>query len=99
MAVSTVRAIGSPNSGFRASSSAPPAPAQLRYWETHSTPPERNTSPSPALIAWYAIRVVWTLDAQNRLIVAPGSWSYPASTATTRARLAPWRPDGSAQPQ
>ena len=32
--------------------------------ETVSTPAETNTSPSPALIAWNAIRVVWTDDEQ-----------------------------------
>ena len=52
--------------------SAPPAPAQLVYCETHSTPPETKMSPSPALIAWKAIRVVCTDEAQNRLIVEPG---------------------------
>ena len=31
---------------------------------THSTPAEMNTSPSPALIAWNAIRVVCRLDEQ-----------------------------------
>ena len=32
--------------------------------ETVSTPAETNTSPSPALIAWKAIRVVCTDEAQ-----------------------------------
>jgi len=32
-------------------------------------------SPSPALIAWKAIRVVCTEEAQKRLIVEPGRWS------------------------
>jgi len=54
---------------------------------THSTPPEMNTSPSPALIAWNAIRVDCSEDEQYRVIVAPGSESSPSITATTRARL------------
>ena len=32
--------------------------------DTVSTPAETNTSPSPALIAWKAIRVVCTDEAQ-----------------------------------
>ncbi len=43
--------------------------------ETVSTPAEMNTSPSPALIAWNAIREVCTDDEQYRVIVAPGSRS------------------------
>jgi hypothetical protein len=31
-----------------------------------------NTSPSPALMAWKAIREVCTEDAQNRFTVVPG---------------------------
>jgi len=56
-------------------------------------------SPSPALIAWNAIRVVCTEEAQKRLTVAPGRWSNPAKIATTRAMLAPCSPDGSAHPR
>ena len=42
---------------------------------THSTPAEMYTSPSPALIAWNAIRVVCSDDEQYRLTVVPGRWS------------------------
>jgi hypothetical protein len=45
------------------------------------------------------MRVVCTEEAQNRLMVAPGRPSNPASTETTRAMLEPCLPDGSAQPQ
>ena len=39
----------------------------------HSTPAEMYTSPSPALIAWKAIRVVCSDDSeQYRLTVVPG---------------------------
>src|SRR5579859_4473983 len=31
---------------------------------THSTPADRNTSPSPALMAWNAILVVWGEEEQ-----------------------------------
>ncbi len=43
--------------------------------DTVSTPAETNTSPSPALIAWNAIRVVCTEEEQYRVTVAPGRWS------------------------
>ena len=39
---------------------------------THSTPAEMYTSPSPALMAWNAIRVVCSEDEQYRLTVVPG---------------------------
>jgi hypothetical protein len=45
------------------------------YRDTISTPAETNTSPSPALIAWNAIRVVCSDDAQYRVSVAAGRWS------------------------
>ena len=45
------------------------------YLLTHSTPPDRNTSPSPALMAWKAIRVVCSEEEQYLVIVAPGRWS------------------------
>ena len=98
-ATSALRAAASANRGFWASASLPPAPAKLVYCETHSTPPTRKVSPSPALIAWKAIRIVWVELAQNRFTVAAGRWSMPASTAMTRARFDPWAPLGSAQPQ
>ena len=40
--------------------------------ETVSTPAETKTSPSPALIAWNAIRVVCSDEEQYRLTVTPG---------------------------
>lgn len=46
-----------------------------------------------------AMRVVCRLEEQNRLTVAPGRWSMPASTATTRAMLDPCSAHGSAQPR
>ena len=42
---------------------------------THSTPAETYTSPSPALIAWNAIRVVCKEEEQYRFTVVPGRWS------------------------
>ncbi|BBX20588.1 hypothetical protein MDUV_54480 [Mycolicibacterium duvalii] len=54
--------------------------------ETVSTPAEMNASPSPALIAWKAIRVVCSDDEQYRLTVVPGG-SRSSCTATTRAML------------
>jgi hypothetical protein len=47
----------------------------LAYRDTVSTPALMNTSPSPALIAWKAIRVVCRLEAQYRVTVQPGRWS------------------------
>ena len=40
--------------------------------DTISTPAEMKTSPSPALIAWNAIRVVCSDDEQYRVTVVPG---------------------------
>ena len=40
---------------------------------THSTPAEMNASPSPALMAWYAIRVVCSEDEQYLVTVVPGN--------------------------
>jgi hypothetical protein len=45
------------------------------YLLTHSTPAEMNASPSPALMAWNAIRVVCSEDEQYLVIVVPGRWS------------------------
>jgi hypothetical protein len=36
-------------------------------------------------MACIAIRVVWTLDAQYRWTVTPGTLSRPSSTVSTRA--------------
>ena len=68
------------------------------YRETHSTPTERNTSPSPARIAWYAMRVVCSDDEQNRFTVQPGV-SRRARIEIARPRLKPCSPAGWAQPQ
>ncbi len=37
-----------------------------------STPPATNTSPSPALMAWAAMRIVCSDDEQYRFTVTPG---------------------------
>src|ERR1051325_3436560 len=57
--------------------------------DTVSTPALTKMSPSPALMACSAMRVVCTLDAQYLVTVVPGRLSYPASTDTTRPRLKP----------
>jgi hypothetical protein len=77
------------------------SPSELprAYRETVSTPAEMNTSPSPALMAWNAIRVVCSDEAQYRVSVAPGRKSYPSSVATTRAWLKPCSPPGSPHPR
>jgi hypothetical protein len=49
-------------------------------------------------MAWKAIRAVCTLDAQNRLMVAAGTWSSPSWTAIRRAMLPPCSSRGSAHP-
>jgi hypothetical protein len=67
--------------------------------DTVSTPAETKTSPSPALIAWNAIRVVCTDEAQYRVIVAPGTWSMPLSTLTIRPMLLPLSPPGRPHPR
>jgi hypothetical protein len=48
------------------------APGAVR--ETASTPAAMYVSPSPDLIAWNAMRVVCSEDAQKRLTVQPGTW-------------------------
>ena len=98
-AIRFVRAWASAKRPFCWSSLAPPAPAQSVYCETHSTPAEMKMSPSPALMAWKAIRVVWAEEAQKRLIVAAGVASRSSRVATTLAMLEPCRPEGSAQPR
>ena len=57
---SAVRASASANSGLCGPVSEAP------YWKrlTVSTPPQRNTSPSPALIACAAMRIVCSDDEQ-----------------------------------
>jgi hypothetical protein len=91
-----VRAFASSKTGFSVSGRVSLLPLTARL--TVSTPAEMNTSPSPARIACIAILVVCNDDEQYRVIVAPGSWSYPSRTATTRARLNPDSPPGCPQP-
>src|SRR6266851_4289817 len=55
-----------------------------------STPAATYASPSPARIAWNAIRIVCRLDAQNRFPVVPGTVSgSSASKAARRPRFIP----------
>ena len=70
---SSVRCRASANTGLVVSGRLSELPFANR--DTVSTPAEMNTSPSPALIAWNAIRVVCTDDEQYRVTVAPGRWS------------------------
>src|SRR5580658_5022273 len=77
-----VRASASANIGLWGPVSEAPNWKRL----TVSTPPARNTSPSPALMAWAAMRMVWSDDEQYRLTVTPGT-STPARRAATRATL------------
>lgn len=60
-----------------------PCPKRL----TASTPAAMNTSPSPARMAWAAMRMVCSEEEQYRLTVAPGTPGSPARSATTRAML------------
>src|SRR4051812_2645508 len=55
--------------------------------ETVSTPAHTNTSPSPARIAWAAMRIACNEDEQYRLTVTPGTSGMPARMAATRAAL------------
>ena len=57
-----VRACASSNMAFLLLGAPSAAPTPKR--DTVSTPAEMNTSPSPALIAWNAIRVVCSDDEQ-----------------------------------
>jgi hypothetical protein len=61
-AISSVRATASANTGFWVSGRLSELPFTNR--DTISTPAEMKTSPSPALMAWKAIRVVCTEDEQ-----------------------------------
>ena len=69
-ATSTVRDSASANSGLCVSGQESDVPFAKR--DTVSTPAETKTSPSPALIACSAIRVVCSDDEQYRVIVVPG---------------------------
>ena len=67
-------------------SSAIAAPSPAR--ETASTPAAMYCSPSPARIAWKAIRSVCSDDAQKRLTVHAGTdSSKPASSVALRPTL------------
>ncbi len=68
-----VRASASANSGLCVSGQESELPLANR--DTASTPAEMKTSPSPALIACSAIRVVCKLEEQYRVMVQPGRWS------------------------
>jgi hypothetical protein len=69
-AAAAVRASASANSGLWESGQPSEVPFGNR--DTVSTPAEMNADPSPALIAWNAIRVVCSEDEQYRLTVTPG---------------------------
>src|SRR5215218_7253113 len=58
-----------------------------------------NASPSPALIACAAMRIVCSDDEQYRVIVVPGTSSRPARTLTTRPKLKPCSPPGRPHPR
>ena len=84
----SVRACASANLGFcqppptsACASGGRPSELPRAYRDTISTPAEMNTSPSPALIAWNAIRVVCSDEAQYRVsgragqvVVARAGW-------------------------
>ncbi len=72
-AVFSVRSRASSNTGLTVSGSESLLPLLCRL--TVSTPADTNTSPSPALMACMAIRVVCSDDAQYRVSVVPGRWS------------------------
>lgn len=57
-----MRSLPRSNNGLAVSGSESLLP--LANLETVSTPAEMNTSPSPALMAWKAMRVVWSEDEQ-----------------------------------
>ena len=59
----------------------------MAYLLTDSTPPATNMSPSPAAMAWEAMRMAWSDEAQYRLTVVPGTSVSPQSSAVARATL------------
>ncbi len=61
-AVCLVRASASANSSLWVSGQ--PSEVPFGKWDTVSTPAEMKTSPSPALMAWKAIRVVCSEEEQ-----------------------------------
>ena len=65
-----MRVCASAYSGFWVSGSESELPVMNR--DTVSTPAEMKTSPSPALIACSAMRVVCSDDEQYRVMVVPG---------------------------
>ena len=66
----SARLCASSNSGFLVSGHESLLP--LANLLTHSTPAEMYASPSPALMAWNAMRIVCSDDEQYRLTVVPG---------------------------
>ena len=62
MPAPAVRSSAAANTGFLVSGQPSLLPLANRL--THSTPAEMKTSPSPALIAWNAIRVVCSEEEQ-----------------------------------
>ena len=93
----SVRASAPVNTGFLVSGQLSLLPLPNRL--THSTPAETYTSPSPARMAWNAIRVVCSDDEQYRVRVVPGRWSNPSMIATARAMLKPCSPPGRPHPR
>src|SRR6266542_6451128 len=94
----SVRGAALTKTGLNELGSPTPAEPKFTYRDTHSTPALTNTSPSPDLIAWNAIRAVCTDEAQNRFTVVAGVSSQPSWTAIRRAMLPPCSSCGSAQP-
>src|SRR3954466_13668533 len=80
---SAVRASDSANDSLWGPVSAAPCLKRL----TVSTPAHTKASPSPALMAWAAMRLRRSDDEQYRLTVTPGTVSRPERMATTRDRL------------
>src|ERR1700722_7730052 len=70
-----VRASAAPEAALWAQVSAAP------YWKrlTVSTPAATKTSPSPALMAWAAMRMVCRGEEQSRFAVTPGRAGAPAA--------------------
>ena len=92
-----LRSPASWNFGFCVSGQLSELPLPNRL--THSTPAAMKASPSPALIACAAMRIVCSDDEQYRVTVVPGTSGRPASTLTTRPMLKPCSPPGSPQPR
>ena len=76
----------------------PVSAAPFIYLLTVSTPPATKQSPSPAFMAWAAIRIVCNDDEQYRFTVTPGT-SISFMTAIIRPILKPPSPPGCPMPQ